>query len=75
LRRLQYRRTVVDRRRGYPHRLAQFHQVCHSHRVEKRLRLGEEIVAFRSAQHDGDLLLTELGKADHRTHVEPMLTG
>ena len=66
---------VADRRRGYPHGLAELHQIGHIHRVEPGLCLREELIAFRSTQHDGDLMLTELGQPDHRTDIQPMLAG
>ena len=43
--------------------------------VEPRLRLREELVALRSAEHDGHLVLAEFGQTDHRADVEPVLPG
>ena len=37
-------------------------------------RLREELVALGPAQHDRDLVLAVLGQAEHRAHVQPVLT-
>ena len=66
---------VADRCCGDPHRLAQVDDVADGLLVEPRLRLCEEVVALRSAEHDGHLVLAEFGQTDHRADVEPVLTG
>ena len=74
--RVQDGRAVVHRCGGYPHRLTELDQIGHVHRVEPAAAPWRRNSSRSgSAQHDGDLMLTEFRKPDHRAYIQPVLTG
>lgn len=73
LRAIEHGGAVVDGRGRNPQRLSEFHDLGDGLAGKHRLSFGEEVGALRAAEHDRELVLAELGQAEHRADVEPVL--